>query len=233
MAFQPIVDVTTGAVFAQEALVRGRRGEGAGAVLAHVSEETRYAFDQACRVKAIELAAALAIAEAGAYLSINFLPNAVYEPSACIRSTLAAASKTGFPLRRIIFEFTESEKLDVQHVLKILHAYRAIGFKTAIDDFGAGWSGLGLLSLFTPDIVKLDMDLVRGIDRRREARIIVSNTLRMLDELGVTAVCEGIETIEEFEVLRDLGVRYMQGYLFARPSFESLAQMEPTVLKAA
>lgn len=222
MAFQPIVDVGSGAPFAFEALVRGAEGEGAGSVLAQVSETSRYSFDQACRVKAIELAAALSLADQGAYLSINFLPNAVYEPRACIRATLEAATAHNFPLDRIIFEFTEVERLNPAHVLNILRTYRAIGFKTAIDDFGAGWSGLGMLSQFTPDIVKLDMDLVRNIDQRPSARTIVANVLRMLADLGVTAVCEGIETVEEYVVLQDLGIRYMQGYLFARPGFETL-----------
>ncbi len=80
MAFQPIVNVSTQTVFAHEALVRGVDGEGAGSVLARVSDENRYAFDQNCRVKAIELAADLKLADQGALLSINFLPNAVYEP---------------------------------------------------------------------------------------------------------------------------------------------------------
>lgn len=225
MAFQPIVDVETGTVLAHEALVRGARGQPAGSVLSAVSEKSRYAFDQACRVKAIEMAAGLGVAQQGSLLSINFLPNAVYEPKACIRATLGAAMRCGFPLNAIIFEFTEVEQLDVAHLLNILRTYRAMGFKTAIDDFGAGWSGLGLLSLFTPDIVKLDMELIRNIDTRRESRIIVAHTLAMLDELGVMAVCEGVETVAEYEVLRDLGVRHMQGYLFARPAFAALADV--------
>ena len=103
MAFQPIVDASTGAVFAHEALVRGAGGESAASVLSQVSETNRYAFDQQCRVTAIELAARLKMADQGANLSINFLPNAVYEPRACIRLTLAAAMSSGFPLTRIIF----------------------------------------------------------------------------------------------------------------------------------
>ena len=116
MAFQPIVDVSTGKVFAHEALVRGPNGEGANTILSAVDRTNRYSFDQMCRVKAIELAAELRLAEHGACLSINFMPNAVYEPRACIRMTLEAAHRTGFPLDRIIFEFTETERLDVAHI---------------------------------------------------------------------------------------------------------------------
>jgi len=223
MAFQPIVDTSTGLVFAHEALVRGVGGEGAGVILAQVSQSNRYAFDQQCRVKAIELAAELKMADQGANLSINFLPNAVYEPRACIRLTLAAAMRTGFPINRIIFEFTEAERLDTDHILHILRSYRAMGFQTAIDDFGAGYAGLGLLSKFQPDIVKLDMDLIRDIDTSTVKQTIVGSILGMLRDLGVTPLCEGVETVGEYELLRSLGVDLMQGYLLAKPALAALA----------
>lgn len=222
MAFQPIVDVRSRTVFAYEALVRGRDGSGAGSVLAQVSPENRYAFDQLCRTTAIESASRLDLSSQNARLSINFLPNAVYEPRACIRATLAAAMRTSFPVSRIIFEFTEDEAMDTDHILNILRTYRAMGFKTAIDDFGAGYAGLGLLAKFQPDIVKLDMALIRGIDTDHVKRAIVSNTLNMLRDLGIDPVCEGIETVDEHDALRDLGVSLMQGYLLARPAVEAL-----------
>lgn len=223
MAFQPIVNAATGAVFAHEALVRGAGGESAASVLAQVSDTNRYAFDQQCRVTAIDLAAQLNMADQGANLSINFLPNAVYEPRACIRLTLAAAMRSGFPLNRIIFEFTEAERLDTDHILHILRSYRAMGFQTAIDDFGAGYAGLGLLTKFQPDIVKLDMDLIRDIDTSTVKQSIVGGVLRILSDLGVTPLCEGVETVGEYEVLRALGVELMQGYLLAKPALAALA----------
>lgn len=224
MAFQPIADASQQKVFAYEALVRGADGAPAGAVIDGISPQELYAFDQTCRVTAIELAADLALADAGAYLSINFMPNAVYEPRACIRLTLAAAMKAKFPLERIIFEFTEAERVDTHHLLNILRSYRSMGFKTAIDDFGAGYAGLDLLAQFQPDFVKLDMALIRDIDKSSVKRVIVSNTLHMLFDLGVTPICEGIETVEEFQVLRDLGVDLIQGYLLARPQIAALPE---------
>ncbi len=227
MAFQPIVDIRTGKIFAHEALVRGPNGEGAASVLSQVRSDNRYAFDQQCRVKAIELASQLYDSNDEVRLSINFMPNAVYEPRACIRLTLATAMKTGFPLDRIIFEFTEDEQLDAKHVLHILRTYRDMGFKTAIDDFGAGHSGLGLLTQFQPDIVKLDMALIRGIDLDPVKRTIVKHTLNMLDDLQIMPLCEGVETAGELSVLSDLGVSLIQGYLLAKPSFEQLAVPVP------
>ena len=233
MAFQPIVDLQEGSVFAYEALVRGPAGEGAASVLSQVNDENRYAFDQQCRVSAISWAARLALPVTGAKLSINFLPNAVYEPRACIRATLAAALEHGFPTDRIIFEFTEQEALDTDHILNILRAYKAMGFMTAIDDFGAGYAGLGLLAAFQPDIVKLDMALIRGIDTDRSRRRIVEHTLRMMESLEVLPICEGVETEAELAVLTDLGLRFAQGYLLARPGFETLPDIARLAAAAA
>lgn len=220
MAFQPILDLRDGDVFAYEALVRGVDGAGAASVLGLVNSENRYAFDQGCRVKALELAAEGLPKTSTAKLSINFMPNAVYEPRACIRLTLETAERVGFPIDRILFEFTESERIDTEHLLRILTTYRKMGFKTAIDDFGAGYAGLNLLTKFQPDIVKLDMDLVRGIDQSREKRIVLRHTLAMLREFEILPLCEGVETSEELAVLKDMGVHHIQGYLLARPAFE-------------
>ncbi|MBC7136526.1 MAG: EAL domain-containing protein, partial [Oceanibaculum nanhaiense] len=108
MAFQPILDARRQEIYAHEALVRGVNGESAGKILGQVTEENRYWFDQQCRVRAIELAADLGLQQR---LSINFLPNAVYEPAACIRMTVETARRVGLPLDRIIFEVTEGEQV--------------------------------------------------------------------------------------------------------------------------
>ncbi|TPG14647.1 EAL domain-containing protein [Sphingomonas koreensis] len=223
MAFQPIVDLFSCAVYAYEALVRGPGGEGAPSVLSQVSEANRYAFDQQCRVKAIETAAKAGLTETAARLSINFLPNAVYSPAACIQLTLKTAKAVAFPTDRLIFEFTENEEMvDPSHVANIVASYQKMGFGTALDDFGAGHAGLNLLARFQPDIIKLDMDLVRGLDCSLPRRIIVAAVVRMCDTLGVTVIAEGIETVGELDALRAIGVRYVQGYYFAKPAFETL-----------
>ena len=226
MAFQPIVDVETGHVFAFEALVRGSKGESATEVLARVTSENRYAFDQQCRVGAIEGAVAAGILNTGAKLSINFLPNAVYSPAACIQLTLKTARATDLPIDRLIFEFTENEEMtDTDHVKNIVETYRTMGFGTAIDDFGAGHAGLGLLAKFQTDYIKLDMELVRGIEASLPRRMIVEGVIRIANSLGITIIAEGIETIAEYDVLRAMGVRYIQGYLLARPGFKSLPEV--------
>ncbi len=223
MAFQPIVDLRTGEPYAYEALIRGPAGEPAPTILSRVTEANRYAFDQRCRVKAIETAARAGILNTPAKLSINFLPNAVYSPVACIQLTLKTARALDFPTDRLIFEFTENEQMaDPGHVAGIISAYQQMGFGTALDDFGAGHAGLGLLARFQPDTIKLDMELVRGVDESLPRRMIVRSIVSMCESLGIRLVAEGVETAAELAALQTLGVRFVQGFFFARPGFEHL-----------
>ena len=226
-AYQPIVDVAARTVFGHEALVRGPNGESAFSVLSQVNDQNRYKFDQACRVKAVAGAARLGMRE---YLSINFLPNAVYRPDLCLRTTLEAAKEYDFPIERIIFEVTESEQVrDRKHLVNIFEEYRRFGFMTAIDDFGAGYAGLNLLAEYQPHLAKLDMDLIRGIDTHRPRQLIVANMIAMCRDLGVRILAEGVETREERDFLRDAGIDLMQGYFFSKPVFKGMAAIDPAL----
>jgi len=224
-AFQPIVDVRQRTIYAHESLVRGPEGQSAGSVLTQVNDSNRYQFDQACRIKAVSTAARLGMREK---LSINFLPNAVYRPELCIRTTFETAEKCNFPLDRIIFEVTEGEQVqDRAHLVSIFHAYRRFGFHTAIDDFGAGYAGLNLLAEYQPHLVKIDMDLVRNIDRDRPRQVIVASIAAMCRELGIEVLAEGVETRAECEFLAGAGIALMQGYWFSKPVFQRLASIDP------
>ncbi len=189
-------------------------------MLSQVNDSNRYSFDQACRVKAIRGAAELDMME---LLSINFLPNAVYRPEACIRSTFAAAKEHRFPIEQIIFEVTESEQvMNRPHLVNIFREYRRYGFHTAIDDFGAGYAGLNLLSEFQPDIIKIDMELVRGIDQSAPRQAIVAGIVSICQALDIKVLAEGIETPAERDSLHAAGITLMQGYLFSKPAFRAL-----------
>jgi EAL domain-containing protein (putative c-di-GMP-specific phosphodiesterase class I) len=225
-AYQPIVDLATRSIYAHEALVRGPNGESAASVLAQVNDANRYRFDQACRVKAVAGAARLGMQ---GFLSINFLPNAVYRPEVCIRSTLEAARLHRFPTDKIIFEVTEGERVqDRPHLVEIFRAYRRFGFQTAIDDFGAGYAGLNLLAEYQPDIIKIDMDLVRGIDTQAPRQAIVRAIASLCHELGIRVLAEGIETRAERDFLASCGISLMQGYWFSKPVFQGLGQIGDT-----
>ena len=227
MAFQPIVNVSDGSIFAYEALVRGADGSGAGAVISKVTHDNRFAFDQLCRRTAVELAARLGITTK---VSINFLPNAVYQPEVCLGTTLAAARRSDFPIDQIMFEVTEGERVeDRPHLVRILNEYKRQGFTTAIDDFGAGHSGLNLLAEFQPDVLKLDMDLVRNIDESRARRAIVECIVKLAYALDIAVIAEGVETRAELDALRSVGVSLIQGYLLAKPGFQSLPAIDRAV----
>lgn len=227
MAFQPLVDAERRRVWAYEALVRGENGQSAAEVLHMVNDENRYAFDQTCRVEAIALASRLGIAERGAKLSVNFMPGAVYSPAACIRRTLQAAAANRFPLEAIIFEITEGERMvDISHVREIAREYALHGFTLALDDFGAGFSGLNLLSALDGiRLIKLDGALVRHIENNPRAQRIVASLLDLCGTFNIDVLAECVETTAEYATLRSLGITLMQGYLFARPAWQALPEV--------
>ena len=228
MAFQPIVDVNRREVFAQEALVRTCNGGSAQEVFARVNDGNRYRFDQMCRVKAVKLASELAI---DGFLSINFMPNAVYRPELCIRTTLEAAHQYNFPIERIIFEVTEGERVeDNDHLCSIVDHYQQRGFLTALDDFGADYSGLNLLAAIQTDLIKIDLGLIRGINDDRARQAIVRGIMQTCADLDIRVIAEGIETKAELDTLREMGISLIQGFLLARPAFERQSAIDWSVL---
>lgn len=227
MAFQPIVDSKNKTIFGYEALVRGINNEGADSILNQLNDSNKYKFDQAIRVKALDLAKALNLQ---GMLSINFLPNAVYRAETCIRATLEAAAELDFPTNRIMFEVTEAEKvIDHDHLKSIFVEYKKQNFTTAIDDFGAGYAGLNLLADWQPDIIKLDMALTRNIHLDLVRKALVTGIILVCRELNIKIIAEGIESLEEFKVLSALGISLYQGFYFARPGFECLPEISPAV----
>lgn len=222
MAFQPIVDVSQDRIWGYEALVRGPNGESAYSVLSQLTEDQLYRFDQAARVMAIETAGKL-FDDPSARLSINFMPNAVYEPRACIQKSLEAARRANFPSQNLMFEFTENERMnDPAHVENIVATYKRLGFLTALDDFGAGYAGLNLLARLQPDLIKIDMELLRDIHLSASRQVIVSGLASIARQLGITVLAEGVESEAELTVLRAAGITLFQGYYFAKPALMSL-----------
>ena len=227
MAFQPIINCQSQSIYGYEALVRGLNNEPTYTVISKVNDKNRYLFDQLCRIKAIALASELGITS---ILSINFLPNAVYDPERCIRSTLEATKKYNFPSEKLMFEFTEVDKIkDSTHIQRIIAYYQSLGFKTAVDDFGSGYSGLNLLADFHTDIVKFDISLIRNIDCDISRQSIISNCLNIFRDLNVTPLAEGVESYDEYIWLKDAGVELMQGYFFAEPGFKALPKVNFTL----
>jgi EAL domain-containing protein (putative c-di-GMP-specific phosphodiesterase class I) len=218
-AFQPIVDTNTREVLSYEALIRGPAKEPAYQILQQVSADRLCAFDQRIRVEAIDLAMRLQL---NCHLNLNFLPGSLDSAPQSILTTVEAAGRANLPIERLVLEVVEGEIIhDHSHFTGLINQYRALGLKVAIDDFGAGYSGLNLLAEFQPDQVKLDMKLIWGIDRNGPRQSIVRAIDGICLELGIDVIAEGIETQEEYAWLTSQGIHLFQGYLFAKPGFES------------
>ncbi|ATH77871.1 EAL domain-containing protein [Halomonas sp. NyZ770] len=230
MAFQPIVDLSQARVVTHEALVRGLDGASAWSILSQVTDDLLYRFDQACRVRAIELASELGMETD---LSINFLPNAVYEPEACIQATLEVSQRVGWPTDKLIFEITETERVrDRQHLCNIIDAYRNMGFKTALDDFGNGYANLDLLTVLAPDKLKIDRELVMNCDQHPRRQALLNAIILLARELDMTLIAEGVETRQEALWLARAGITRQQGFLYAKPMIGELATGLTPMLEA-
>ena len=119
----------------------------------------------------------------------------------------------------VVIEFSERSTYGFsEEVDEIINLYRKNDILIAIDDFGAGYANEGLILKLKPDIVKLDRELICNIDKDEYRRTLTTNTIKTLKKLGVKIVAEGIETKEEFDLLRDLGVDYGQGYYIQKPT---------------
>ena len=221
-AYQPIVDAEARCAFAYEALVRGPNGESATSVLSTLRGNALHVFDRDARCTAVRLASRLGLRS---LLSLNFLPGSLYSLPDAVEVMLEAADAVGLSPASLLLEVTEGEIIhDARGFADRINAYRSRGLRLAIDDFGAGYSGLNLLADFQPDAIKLDLKLVRGIDANGPRQAIVRALIQVCDDLGIEVIAEGVQTCEEFAWFRDRGVRLYQGFLFGRPSFEALAE---------
>ncbi|MFV3127373.1 EAL domain-containing protein [Niveispirillum sp. KHB5.9] len=217
---QPIFHAD-GSVFGYEALLRGRTEAGAmlsPGPLFSVAEEAGmlFALDQKARRSAIATMARRP--RDGARLFVNFNPAAIYDPSYCLQSTQELVRHLGLSPADIVFEVTETTKVhDHGHLRSILDYYRAAGFRVALDDIGAGFSGLNLLQALHPDFMKIDMALIRGIDGDAYKQSIVRHLIGIARDGGAVVIGEGVETEAERDWLVAAGIDLMQGFLLGRP----------------
>ena len=219
-AFQPIADISARRVFAYEALVRGAGGESAASVLGAIPDGDLYAFDHSARLAAVALAGRLGLEDK---LSLNVMPGCIESMPRSLDQLMECAARSGVSPSQLVLEITEGEAIQrPKEFTRLLDPYRAQGVRMAIDDFGAGYSGLNLLAYFQPDLIKLDMHLVRGIDSAGPRQAIARAVLQVCDDLGIEVIAEGVETPGEYHWFRRVGVRLFQGYLLRRPGFEAL-----------
>lgn len=218
--FQPIISLSRREVHGYECLARGLAQDGSVIPPADLFQQAKdlgllFNLDRVVRETALRTADNAAVP---GHLFVNFLPNAIYDPEFCLRTTMAVAESIGVPRERVVFEIVESESFDdVEHLKKILQYYQSKGVKTALDDVGSGYSSLNTLATLRPDIMKLDMHLIRGIDHDKLKQSIFQGLCRIAGENNIVLLAEGVETEAELAYLRETKVDLVQGYYFSRP----------------
>jgi EAL domain-containing protein (putative c-di-GMP-specific phosphodiesterase class I) len=161
-------------------------------------------------------------------LFLNLTPSAIDDPLSTLESTVRMIDDAGVGHERIVFEVVESEKLhDIRRLEELLRFYRDAGFRVALDDVGAGYSSLNLLHQLRPDFVKLDMDLIRGVEQNPYKALIAEKIIEIATALGVETIAEGVETAEELRWVQQHGATYAQGFAIARPSVPTLRGRTP------
>jgi EAL domain-containing protein (putative c-di-GMP-specific phosphodiesterase class I) len=218
--FQPIVDLRSRQVLGYEALSRGP----AGSVyqmplrLFAMAEEADLVFelDRKCRCRA--LAAATAI-PARAKLFVNVFPSAMYDPEFQGAALVRLAQDQGLTPDRVVLEITERSAIENYDLFaEALAELTRFGFSIAVDDVGAGYSGLEKIAHLNPRYLKFDIELIRNIDSSYIRREMTRALKTFADSIGSTIIAEGIERDGELRTLLELGIQYGQGFLLGRPA---------------
>jgi EAL domain-containing protein (putative c-di-GMP-specific phosphodiesterase class I) len=212
MAYQPIVDWSNKSIHAFEALVRSNEA---------TLPSPGGLFSAAQRLgRSLELGRAIrervardVDAAPAEYVFVNLHPSELDDD--WLYSSESALARVA---DHVVLEITERTALDrVPDVVRKIEFLRGMGFRIAIDDLGAGYAGLSSFAALSPDVVKYDMSLVRGIHRNRNTRRLVTAMTELFGDLGLTVVAEGVETAAERDALVRAGCTHLQGYLFAKP----------------
>lgn len=228
IAFQPIVSATPGGVivYAYEALARAANGECPPQLTESRPSRLAYAMNFMSQRLALATACEIGLQ---ANLSLNVTPGAVCHPLYGMHAVMHFAREIGFPADRIIFEITELEPIrDYRMIRRLVDEYRKDGVRLALDDFGTGFNGLNTLLELRPDIIKIDMALIRKIETDMDRQSLLFGICSGGDRLGMRLIAEGVETLDTVEILSRENVDLMQGFLFARPQTGVLPEIDST-----
>lgn len=226
--FQPIVSLHDFEIVGYECLSRGVRADGTlvpPELLFELAEENDLLFflDRLCRENSLKTAATKKITKD---VFINFVPTAIYVPETCLQSTVQWASQLEFDPARIVFEVVETHRVeDLAHLRGILDFYRDRGFRTALDDIGSGYMNICTLAALGADVIKVDMEIVRGIESDPIRQSIFAALVAAAAQNQSKVLAEGVETREELAYVTKNGAELAQGFLFARPSPEPVRRL--------
>ncbi|HEX2985667.1 MAG TPA: GGDEF domain-containing protein [Caproiciproducens sp.] len=223
--FQPIVSLRDGTVLGHEALSRITCESSISSpedLFRLAGEDNRlWDLEQVCRTTALRTAYLKMNPPYNKKLFINVNPNIMHDPKFKQGFTKEYLEKYHAAPENIIFEITERKAVsDISGFRGTISHYKQQNYKIAVDDAGAGYSGLNLISDINPHFIKLDMQLIRGIDKNNMKSALVRSMVELSHMANINLIAEGVETKEELNTLIDLGVQYAQGYFLQKPSEE-------------
>ena len=219
LVYQPVVDLALHRTVSVEALLRWRHptyGEVSPAEFIPLAEESVLITEISRWVLTEAMTTVAALPHRDLGVAVNVSARHV-RSGELVDDVLAALETSGLPGSRLVLEITESVLLDDDHVTDDLAALRRLGVRIAVDDFGTGWSSLAYLVGLPIDVLKMDRQFLSDVETDPQRRALCASVLHLGSSLGLAVVVEGVETEPELQLLRDMGHRYIQGFLLARP----------------
>lgn len=217
--YQPLVEISSGRVFGYEALARGPWSTPwvSPAQLFGVAEQAGVTFELDCLCRRAALRGAAGRLPEGAKLFLNTLPSAVHDPAFSGAELQRTLEGCGLQPHDLVFEISERETVANFDILRrTCDHFRRIGIRIALDDVGSGYASMAAAMDLEPDVIKIDMSLVRSADADVARQALITSLCALAAKLGAEVVAEGIETEAELDTMRRLGVHYGQGYLLGR-----------------
>jgi len=222
VAFQPIINIHTGKIYAVEALLRNFQDIGFKSIFdvfdTVYKEKLLYSFDLALREKAFKKYTQIQNYEK-IKLFFNLDNRLLSMDNFSTGNTAKILRGCNIKKENICFEISERHKISGESELeKLLQYYKNEDFSIAIDDFGVGYSGYKLLYDFTPNIIKIDRFFLQGIEKNMKKKLLVRNITHLAIQLGIKVIAEGIETKAEYFTCKEIGCHLAQGYLIQKPT---------------
>ncbi len=218
--FEPIVEVGSHTVFGYESLVRGPEDSEfhSPAALFGAADEYDMVFELDCLCRRSGLKGAIDFPE-GTKLFLNILPTAFHDPNFHADRLIQTLEQCRLSPSDVVFEISEQESIENFSVFKEARdEFRTLGFQFALDDTGSGYAGLEALLEISPEFIKMDRAFVSGVDEDPARQDLLAALLTLAEKMGARVIGEGLDTLEELEMLRELGIHFGQGWLFGHPT---------------
>ncbi len=218
--YEPIVEVDSRVVFGYESLARGPEGTEfhSPVALFQAAAEEDMVFELDCLCRASGLRGAVDF-PSGTKLFLNILPTTIHDPNFREERLIKTLEECRLSPSDVVFEISEQESIEnFADFKEVRDKYRQLGFQFALDDTGSGYAGLEALLELTPEFIKMDRAFVSGVDQDPARQDLLAALLTLAEKMGSKVIGEGLDTLEELEMLGKLGIHYGQGWLFGRPT---------------